>query len=81
MNANLPVYFCSSTDTGTLVYHGLFWQVMCALAGGRLLLNLKYVSKSWEAGRWLNPEDPRFMLRQDLSQLARQEHRLLTLGM
>jgi hypothetical protein len=45
----------------------LHLQVMCALAGGKLLVNLKYISRSHDAGQWLNPEDDtRFLALPDL---------------
>lgn len=40
---------------------------MCALAAGRFLVNLKYITKSHEAGQWLDPEQhTRFLALPDL---------------
>ena len=44
---------------------------MCGLAGGRLMVNLKYISKSFEARRWLDPEDPKFLVLPELCQDSR----------
>jgi hypothetical protein len=46
-------------------------QVMCALAGGKHLVNLKYIAKSFQAKGWLDPEDPKFLVSNQLTEISR----------